>query len=69
MLFRKKIERNCIYCKHAAKMNDDEVLCSKKGIVDCAKPCRRFAYDPCKRIPFKAKPLDFTQYTEDDFKL
>lgn len=69
MLFRKKIERSCTYCKFGTKMNEDEVLCAKKGVVSCSKPCRKFSYDPCKRIPLKAKPLDFSQYSEEDFKL
>ena len=69
MLFRKKIERSCSYCRHATKLNDDDVLCIKKGVVIGSKPCRKFRYDPCKRIPHKAKPLDFSQYPEENFKL
>lgn len=69
MLFRKKIERSCTYCAFAAKLNDDQVLCAKKGIVDTAKACRKFRYDPCKRIPPKTKAIDFSQYESEDFKL
>lgn len=69
MLFRKKIARSCSYCKHATKFNEDLVLCIKKGVTSAEKPCRKFSYDPCKRIPPRAKTLDFSQYTEDDFKL
>ncbi len=69
MLFRKKIARSCSYCEYATKLNHDQMLCIKKGMVDGAKPCRKFRYDPCKRIPLKAKALDFSQYTAEDFKL
>ena len=69
MLFRKKIERSCSYCRFAAQLNDSQVLCAKNGIADIAKPCRKFRYDPCKRIPLKAKALDLSQYNQDDFKL
>ena len=69
MLFRKKIERSCTYCRFAAKLNDSQVLCAKKGIVDTSKPCRKFRYDPCKRIPLKAKAIDFSQYEQNDFQL
>lgn len=69
MLFRRKIEKSCSYCMHAAKLNNEQVLCAKKGIVDRFGACRKFCYDPCKRIPLKMKAPDFSQYTESDFSL
>ncbi len=69
MLFRKKIPRDCRYCKHATAFDAEQVLCIRKGVIDGNKPCRKFRYDPCKRIPVKAKALDFAQFSEDDFKL
>lgn len=69
MLFRKKIERVCSYCKYATKIDDEQVLCIKKGIRACNAKCRKFIYDPIKRIPVKAKALDFQQYDERDFSL
>ena len=32
MLFRKKIERACAYCKHGVALCDDQILCVKKGV-------------------------------------
>ncbi len=69
MLFRKKITRSCSYCIYATRLNEEQVLCVKKGIADAMGACRKFRYDPCKRIPLKAKPLDFSQFSEDDFAL
>ena len=69
MLFRKKIERSCTYCLYSTKLDEDTVLCSKKGIRSVETPCRKFKYDPCKRVPFKAKALDFTKYETEDFSL
>ena len=69
MLFRKKITRSCSYCVHATRLNEDEVLCVKRGIVRVDKTCLRFRYDPCKRIPLKRKATDFKKYNEDDFTL
>lgn len=69
MLFRKKIQRSCCYCIHGTKLNDDEVLCIKRGVRNMEKSCRKFRYDPFKRIPPKAKPLDFTKYDSEDFSL
>lgn len=69
MLFRKRIEKNCSYCQHGTALNDEEILCIKKGIMPVNCKCRKFAYDPCKRIPPKPKALDFEKYNEEDFSL
>ena len=69
MLFRKKIERSCLYCRYGTPMNEDMMLCAKKGIVHPCDDCRKFRYDPFKRVPPKPKALDFSKYEEDDFSL
>ena len=69
MLFRKKIEASCAYCRFGAKLEDDKILCAKKGLKTIDDKCWRFHYDPCKRVPVKAKALDFSKYEEMDFSL
>lgn len=69
MLFRKKIKRACSYCTYGTLLEDGMVLCMKKGVRSEESKCRRFRYDPCKRIPLKAKALDFSKYSKDDFSL
>ena len=69
MLFRKKIERSCLHCAHATKLDDGTILCIKRGVLAEDSPCRRFSYDPCKRIPPKPKPLDADRYSQEDFSL
>ena len=69
MLFRKKIERSCAYCIYGAHLGDSMILCTKKGIKTETDKCLRFRYDPCKRIPVKAKALDFNRYKDEDFSL
>lgn len=69
MLFRKRIEKSCAYCEYGTKLNDEQVLCIKKGVVTIDKKCRKFQYDPCKRIPPKPKALDFEKYNEEDYSL
>lgn len=69
MLFRKKIERSCSYCQHGTAMNDGQILCAKKGIVVPEYSCRKFVYNPCKRIPPKMKALNVDKYDEIDFSL
>lgn len=69
MLFRKKIERSCSYCQFGTHLEDGVILCSRKGIKTGLDKCRKFRYDPCKRIPKKAKALDFSRYEQEDFSL
>lgn len=69
MLFRKKIARSCDYCSMGTKLNDGQVLCAKRGIVNAGKSCRKFSYDPCKRVPSRPKASDFSKYNPDDFTL
>ena len=69
MLFRKKIEHSCTYCVHGTKLNDGTILCAKKGIRRDDQGCVRFKYDPCKRIPVRAKAMDFSKYDQEDFSL
>ena len=69
MLFRKKISRSCSYCTYGTIIGNDQILCSKKGVVNQSSHCRKFSYDPCKRIPLKAKALDFRKYDQEDYSL
>lgn len=69
LLFRKKMERYCTYCVFAGKLNDDTLICRKCGIVPASHRCRRFRYDPLKRIPVKPKTQDTARYHEKDFSL
>lgn len=69
MLFRKKIEGSCSYCQRCTKLNDDQVLCIKRGVMPINGKCRAFRYDPCKRIPGKPKALDLTKYEHEDYSL
>lgn len=69
MLFRKKIEKSCEYCTRGTQLDEDQTLCSKYGVVHDVKKCRKFRYDPCKRIPKKPKAIDFSQYDDQDFSL
>lgn len=69
MLFRKKITPYCSYCQWGTAMDETQVLCIKKGVVSADSKCRKFRYDPCKRIPSKMKPLDPKKYDDVDFSL
>ena len=69
MLFKKTKERCCCYCIHATEVTEETVQCVKHGTVNSDHTCWKFTYDPCKRIPVKAKAPNFAQYNADDFSL
>ena len=69
MLFRKNHPKSCEYCANGVKLDGENVLCAKRGITSVRTKCRKFIYDPCKRVPIKAKGLDFAKYNEEDFSL
>ena len=69
MLFRKKMPRSCVYCMHGVQLNENEFLCTRKGIVSAEYSCRKFEYDPCKRVPLKMKATDLSRYKDDDYTL
>ena len=41
----------------------------QKGLKTVDDQCRKFKYDPCKRIPPKPKAVDFSKYDNEDFSL
>jgi len=69
MLFSKDIDPRCAYCKHATYLNDSTIMCLKKGITSPSDQCRRFRYDPLKRLPPKPQTLSRSQFSEEDFTL
>lgn len=58
----------CAYCKHGVISSDGEsVLCRKKGVLDKNSGCKKFSYDPLKRIP--EAPPELPTFSADEFKL
>ena len=42
----------CAYCCNATILHDaEQVLCTKRGIVPAEHSCKKFSYDPLKRVP------------------
>ena len=69
MFFKKKIERSCLYCSYSTKLGEDQILCTKRGIVSTDHKCRKFEYDPFKRIPSRPKAPNFSKYEDQDCSL
>lgn len=69
MLFQKKIDPRCAYCKRGTTLADGNVLCPKKGVVTPAGSCHAFRYEPMKRTPPKPMLPDFSKLKDEDFTL
>ncbi len=69
MLFRKNIEPRCAYCKFAASAEPETVICRKYGIRKETEHCRKFRYDPMRRVPPRPVTVDFSKYDGQDFSL
>lgn len=68
-LYGNHIEPRCAYCANGrASQSDDSFMCAHKGFVDPFGACRRFRYDPIKRIP-DAPRKNPRQYTAEDFSI
>lgn len=58
LLNKNAYEAVCRNCKNGRLSPDGEtVLCVKKGVVGPDGKCRRYSYDPLKRVPRKAPVL------------
>ena len=68
-LFQKHIEPRCAYCTRCRPLNEEQVVCEKKGVMSAASSCRSFRYDPLKRVPPRPAALDTGRLSEEDFSL
>ncbi len=69
MLFHKNSERLCALCERASVIDENDMLCRKRGVVSRNYHCRKFQYDPLKRIPQKANIPSSDRYDTKDFSL
>lgn len=52
------IAKKCAFCEYASKTLDEEkMICKKKGIVHADYSCRSFRYDLIKRTPKRMPSL------------
>ena len=69
MLFTRKIEPRCAYCGRGTALNEEQVICSKKGVISAGAHCRAFCYDPLKRVPPRPASLELADLKDEDFIL
>jgi len=69
MLFNKKIEPSCSYCRFGKMISNEEVACIKRGVISSGASCRSFKYDPLLREPSTPALIKNSEFSEDDFVL
>ena len=66
--FGKNITPACSYCQNGRFSEDGSfILCEKMGAVLPYHSCRKYVYNPTKRVP--SKPLKLEHYKAEDFAL
>lgn len=53
------ITKCCALCEYAENTVGEDMICLKKGPVHAEYHCRKFRYDPFKRVPPSKAPLKF----------
>jgi hypothetical protein len=68
-MFSEENPRICELCEYASAIAGDGVhmLCSKKGVMEKEKGCRKFRYDPLKRVPHRT--VLNTDFSAADFSI
>lgn len=60
--------KRCDTCLYGEKAQDNmSIFCQKKGLKEPDDFCRKYKYDPLKRVPLKLV-ID-TDYSPEDFML
>lgn len=68
-LFKKDIDPMCAYCLHGVPLSEMEIACAKQGVQSALDSCKRFRYDPLKRIPPRPIKADFSGLSPEDFMI
>jgi hypothetical protein len=70
MLFSKNMEPRCEYCRHGVTFDGDELIgCKHHGVMRADDKCRRFTYDPLKRVPDPPRVFKAQEFDKEDFEL
>ena len=68
-LYGNNIRKACEVCAHGRRSADGSVmLCPYKGAAPLYHLCRKFVYDPLKRIP-SAPLAPKDEYSAEDFSI
>lgn len=65
---REEAPKVCEFCRFASALSlSEDMLCDKKGVVDKEYSCRRFVYDPLKRVPRRMPEISVPEDLGEDF--
>ena len=70
MIFKSKPKPMCCMCEFVKGETDGGLLCSLKNkqVAEDDK-CRKYRYDIFKKRILPKKDIDFSKYSEEDFRL
>ncbi len=64
----KEVPQVCAICSFGTELPDGSgILCKKTGIRKPDSSCKKFEYDPLKRVPRRAPEMPV--FTQEDFSL
>lgn len=67
-LFGNRIEPACAYCRFGSiSANGRMILCEKAGVVAPYYSCKKYRYDPLRRVP--APLAQLPEYDSAEFEL
>lgn len=66
-LFGNNIKPSCKYCELGTAGEGDKINCEKFGEVKAYDSCKKFVYNPLKRIPKKELSLANSAVNDIDF--
>jgi hypothetical protein len=64
MLFSRHVAPSCSYCRFGSSIGNGEIACLRRGITSAGGSCKRFVYDPLKRVPERPQFLDKSKLPE-----
>ena len=69
MLFDKNIDPCCAYCRSGTDLGFNEVACVKYGLMTSSGFCKKFRYEPTKRVPHIGPRFESSGLLEEDVTL
>lgn len=66
-LFGNNIKPSCKYCEMTLSVKGEVITCEKFGEVRAYDACKKFVYDPLKRMPKKELSLAKSAVNDIDF--
>ena len=69
MLFQKDIEPRCCYCQRGTQLDEEQILCVKKGVVSPGSSCRPSRSAPLRGVPTPPVTRDLGKWKEEVFPL